>query len=76
MSLLTVIARGIYHALGIVQGAGELIGAGRKLVREARRGKLPHALDELDKTDPIPLTHPSRLPPPPKKPKIGPLKMR
>jgi hypothetical protein len=79
MSLLSVIARGIYHALGIVMGAGELLGAGRKLVREARKGTLPHAPDEIDRTEPIPLTQPSRLPAPPRKPKLvpkGPLKMR
>jgi hypothetical protein len=76
MSLLTVIARGIYWSLGAVQAAGELVGAGKKLVRAARRGTLPH---ELDQTDPIPLAHPSKLPPPPKKPRLvtkGPIKLR
>lgn len=54
MSVLTVIARGIYYGLGAVQALGEVIGAGKKLVREARRGRVPH---EVDETDPIPLTH-------------------
>ncbi len=76
MSLLTVIARGIYWSLGAVQALGEVVGAGRKLVREARRGKLPH---EVDETAPIPLGQPSKLPPPPKKPRLvskGPIKLR
>ena len=52
MSLLTAIARGIYWTLGVLQGAGEVIGAGKKLVKQARQGKLPHGPND---TDPIPL---------------------
>lgn len=48
----SAIAKGIYWTLGVIQGAGELVGAGRKLAREAWRGTRP-----LDDTDPIPLTH-------------------
>lgn len=50
------IGKGIYYALGGIQAAGELIGAGKKLAKEARRGKLPHRVDQ---TDPIPLTRKS-----------------
>lgn len=59
MSILTAIARGIYWTLGLVQGAGEVIGAGRRLVKQARRGKLPHRPGPND-TDPIPLRRPKR----------------
>ncbi len=38
--------------VGAVQAVVEGISAGRRLVREARRGTLP-----IDETDPIPLTH-------------------
>ena len=49
MSLLSALARGIYWTLGLLQGAGEVIGAGKKLVKAARQlGP--------DDTDPVPLT--------------------
>lgn len=54
MSVLTAIARGIYWTLGLLQGAGEVIGAGKRLVKQAKRGKLPHRPGPND-TDPIPL---------------------
>lgn len=53
MSVLTAIARGIYWSLGLLQGAGEVIGAGKKLVKAARQGKLPIPAND---TDPVPLT--------------------
>lgn len=62
MSILTVIARGIYWTLGLVQGAGEVIGAGKRLVKQARKGKLPHRPGPND-TDPIPLDVQRRLRP-------------
>lgn len=40
--------------VGAVQALGELVGAGRKLVKAARSGKLPH--HPVDDTDPIPLS--------------------
>lgn len=61
MSVLTAIARGIYWTLGLLQGAGEVIGAGKKLVKAARRGKLPHK--GPNDTDPIPLDEQRRLRP-------------
>lgn len=54
MSVLTVIARGIYWSLGLLQEAGEVIGAGKRLVKAARQGRLPHRPGPND-TDPIPL---------------------
>ena len=62
MSILTAIARGIYWTLGLLQGAGEVIGAGKKLVKAARQGKLPHKPGPND-TDPIPLDVQRRLRP-------------
>lgn len=59
MSVLTVIARGIYWTLGVLQGAGEVIGAGKKLVKQARQGKLPHK--GPNDTDPIPLHQQRKL---------------
>lgn len=62
MSVLTAIARGIYWTLGLLQGAGEVIGAGKKLVKAARKGKLPHKPGPND-TQPIPLDVQRRLRP-------------
>lgn len=45
----SAIGRAIYWTLGVIQGAGELVGAGRKLERAVR--------EDTDDTDPIPLTH-------------------
>lgn len=60
MSLLTALARGIYWTLGLLQGAGEVIGAGKRLVKAARQGKLPHRPGPND-TDPIPLHQQRKL---------------
>jgi hypothetical protein len=62
MSVLTALARGIYWSLGLLQGAGEVIGAGKRLVKAARQGKLPHKPGPND-TDPIPLDAQRRLRP-------------
>lgn len=45
----SAIGRGIYWTLGVIEGAGRLLGAGRKLARSVR--------ENTDDTDPIPLTH-------------------
>lgn len=51
MSVLTLLARGIYWTLGAAQTVGELVTSGRRLVKQARQGAL-----SLDETDPMPLT--------------------
>lgn len=51
MSVLSLVARGIYWTLGAAQTAVELVGSGRRLVKQARQGAL-----SLDETDPMPLT--------------------
>ena len=53
--ILGALGRAIYWTLGAVQTVGELVGSGRKLVRQMRQGKVP--IVSLDDTDPIPLTH-------------------
>ena len=78
----SLLARGIYHTLGALQTAGEFISTGKRLVRDMRKGVIPH----VDDTDPIPLTHKDaeriaefgrnagheseRIPKPPRVPKI------
>jgi hypothetical protein len=51
--MLGAIGRGIYWALGAIQSASELLSAGSRLVRQMRKGVVPH----VDDTQPIPLTH-------------------
>jgi hypothetical protein len=51
--------KAIYWTLGGVQALLEVVGITRSLVKEARKGTLPHKLDD---TDPIPLSRPK--PPP------------
>jgi hypothetical protein len=62
MSTLTALARGIYWTLGLLQGAGEVVGATKRLVKQVRRGKVPHKPGPND-TDPIPLDAQRRLRP-------------
>ena len=50
--MLGALGRGIYWALGAIQSVGELLGAGNRLVRQMRKGIVPH----VDDTEPIPLT--------------------
>jgi hypothetical protein len=47
------LVKAVRWLVGAVQALGELVGAGRKLAKAARSGKLPHAVDD---TDPIPLS--------------------
>lgn len=49
-----LIARGLVWAVEAVQLLGEGIGAGRRLVKAARQGKLP--TPSVDATEPFPLT--------------------
>jgi hypothetical protein len=51
--ILPLLARGIYHALGALQTAGEFISTGKRLVRDMRKGVIPH----VDDTEPHPLPH-------------------
>lgn len=50
--ILPALLRTVGWAIGVVQGAGELAGAGKRLLQQAKRGLLP-----LDDTDPTPLSH-------------------
>lgn len=43
--IFRVLGRAIYWTLGAIQGMGELFGATRRLVREARKGVVPHVDD-------------------------------
>jgi hypothetical protein len=60
VSLLGRIFKGALRVAGFVSDAGEFVEAGHKLVTAARRGELPL----IDDTDPIPLSHSPRQPPP------------
>ena len=42
-----------YWTIGAIQAAGELAGATRRLVRQARKGVVPH----VDDSPPMPLSH-------------------
>lgn len=59
--MIGAIGRAIYWTIGGIQAVLELVGATNRMVREARRGTLPHDL-KLDDTDPVPLSRPR--PPP------------
>lgn len=54
--MLRAIGRALYWTLGGIQSVGELFGACRRLVREARKGIVPH----VDDTEPVPLTRRSK----------------
>ena len=50
--ILPALLRAVGWAIGVVQGATELAGAGKRVARQVRQGLVP-----LDDTDPVPLSH-------------------
>jgi len=48
----STLGKAIYWTIGGIQAVGELVGSGRRLVRQMRKGIVPM----VDDTQPIPLT--------------------
>lgn len=51
--ILGALGRAIYWTIGAVQAVIEGVGAGRRLIRQVRKGIVPM----VDDTQPIPLSH-------------------
>jgi hypothetical protein len=51
--ILGALGRAIYWTLGAAQAVVEIVGAGKRLVRQVRNGTVP----SVDETDPMPLSH-------------------
>lgn len=50
--ILGALGRAIYWTIGGIQAVGEVVGTVSRLVRQMRKGVVPH----VDDSDPIPLT--------------------
>lgn len=51
--ILGALGRAIYWTLGAAQTVVEIVGAGKRLVRQVRNGTVP----SVDETDPMPISH-------------------
>jgi hypothetical protein len=49
----SALGRAIYWTLGAAQAVVEIVGAGKRLVRQVRNGTVP----SVDETDPMPISH-------------------